>query len=102
MKKFENFCCALENLKEIYNYAEPYDNVVLTGLVGLYEICFEQSWKMVKKVLEEHGFVQNATGSPRMTLETAYEAGMIGTRNSGFLHCAREITLLAHTAEKLP
>ena len=77
MKKFENFCCALENLKEIYNYAEPYDNVVLTGLVGLYEICIEQPWKMMKEVLEEHGFVQNATGSPRMTLKTAYEAGMI-------------------------
>lgn len=36
----------LENMKEIYNYTEPYDNVVLTGLVGLYEICFEQSWKI--------------------------------------------------------
>lgn len=46
MKKYENFCSSLENMKEIYNYTEPYDNVVLTGLVGLYEICFEQSWKI--------------------------------------------------------
>ena len=43
MKKFENYCRALENLKEIFEYEEPYGNVVLTGLVGLYEICFEQS-----------------------------------------------------------
>ena len=50
MKKYENFCSSLENMKEIYNYTEPYDNVVLTGLVGLYEICFEQSWKMMKEV----------------------------------------------------
>lgn len=49
MKKYENFCSSLENMKEIYNYTEPYDNVVLTGLVGLYEICFEQSWKMMKE-----------------------------------------------------
>ncbi len=52
MKKYENFCAALSNMKEIYHYTEPYDNVVLTGLVGLYEICFEQSWKMMKEILE--------------------------------------------------
>ena len=33
MKKYENFCQALINMKDIYNYEEPYDNVVLTGLV---------------------------------------------------------------------
>ena len=44
MRKYENFCNALSNMKDIYNYEEPYDNVVITGLVGLYEICFEQSW----------------------------------------------------------
>ena len=49
MKKYENFCASLENMKDIYNYEEPYDNVVLTGLVGLYEITFEQSWKMMKE-----------------------------------------------------
>ena len=38
-------------LFEIYNYEEPYDNVVLTGLVGLYEITFEQSWKMMKEIM---------------------------------------------------
>ena len=55
MKKYENFCAALSNMKEMYRYKEPYDNVVLTGLVGLYEICFEQSWKMMKEILEISG-----------------------------------------------
>ncbi len=77
MKKYENFCAALENLKDIYGYAEPYDNVVLTGLVGLYEICFEQSWKMMKEILENHGYEEGATGSPKLILKTAYRAGMI-------------------------
>ena len=36
MKKYDNFRAALTNMKEIYNYEEPYDTVVLTGLVGLY------------------------------------------------------------------
>lgn len=77
MKKYENFCNALTNLKDIYNYEEPYNNVVLTGLVGLYEICFEQSWKMLKERLTEYGYSESATGSPRTILKTAYKAGMI-------------------------
>lgn len=77
MKKYENFCNALTNLKDIYNYEEPYNNVVLTGLVELYEICFEQSWKMLKERLTEYGYSESATGSPRTILKTAYKAGMI-------------------------
>lgn len=26
MRKYENFCNALSNMKDIYNYEEPYDN----------------------------------------------------------------------------
>ena len=77
MRKYENFCNSLSNMKDIYNYEEPYDNVVITGLVGLYEICFEQSWKMMKEILEIHGYAEGATGSPRTILKTAYKAGML-------------------------
>ena len=77
MKKYENFCNSLSNMKDIYNYKEPYDNVVLTGLVGLYEITFEQSWKMMKEILQNHGYEEGATGSPKIILKTAYKAGMI-------------------------
>ena len=81
MKKYENFCASLGNMKEIYNYKEPYDNVVLTGLVGLYEITFEQSWKMMKEILQDHGYEEGATGSPKIILKTAYKAGMIKDEN---------------------
>lgn len=77
MKKYDNFCHALDNLKDIYEYKEPYGNVELTGLVGLYEICFEQSWKAMKELLEYSGFSSAQTGSPRQILKTAYQAGMI-------------------------
>lgn len=77
MKKLDNFCRALQNLSDIYKYDEPYDNVVLTGLVALYEICFEQAWKAVKEILEENGFKESATGSHRQILKTAYKSGMI-------------------------
>lgn len=77
MKKYDNFCSSLNNLKEIYEYHEPYNNVELTGLVGLYEICFEQSWKAMKEILGEHGYAESETGSPKIILKTAFRAGMI-------------------------
>ncbi len=78
MKKFENFKAALVNLKDIFSYEEPYKNVETAGIVGLYEICFEQAWKAMKEILENAGYTDNATGSPRAILKTAYKAGMIG------------------------
>lgn len=77
MKKYENFKAALKNLYDIYKYEEPYGNVEMTGMVGLYEICFEQAWKAIKEILEEQGYSEGVTGSPRMILKTAYKAGMI-------------------------
>lgn len=77
MKKFDNFCSALDNLKDIYNYEPPYNNVIMTGLVALYEICFEQSWKVMKEMLTKSGFPEGQTGSPRQILKTAYQSGMI-------------------------
>lgn len=78
MKKYENFCNALHNLKDIYDYNEPYTNVEMSGLVALYEICFEQAWKAMKEILEQQGFAEERTGSPKIVLKTAFAAGMIG------------------------
>lgn len=77
MKKYENFCKALKNLREAIYIEPPYDPVILTGLVGLFEITFEQSWKLMKYVLGQSGYSESATGSPRMIIKTAYGASMI-------------------------
>ena len=77
MKKFENFKSALSNLKDIYSCHEPYRNVEIAGMVGLYEICFEQAWKAMKEILENQGYSEGATGFPRTILKTAYKAEMI-------------------------
>lgn len=77
MKGYNKFSMSLQNLKDIYNYEEPYENVVLTGLVALYEICFEQAWKAIKELLEDNGVPEGKTGSPKMILKTAYQMGMI-------------------------
>lgn len=77
MKKFENFCRALDNLRITRDYCEPFDTVTETGIVGLFEICFEQSWKAMKEVLEEHGYDNSRTGSPKMIIKLAYSSKMI-------------------------
>lgn len=96
MKKYENFCASLKNMKELYDYDEPYNTVVLTGLVGLYEICFEQSWKMMKEILEIHGYEEGATGSPKIILRTAYRAGMIKNEDA-WLRALQERNNVTHS-----
>ena len=46
-------------------------------MVALYEICFEQAWKAVKEVLEQAGYAEGKTGSPKLILKTAYSAGIL-------------------------
>ena len=41
MKKYENFCKALENLQDVFLYEPPYNSLVVVGSIKLYEICFE-------------------------------------------------------------
>lgn len=77
MKKYENFQRALENLKKIQTVKPPYDTITLTGMVALFEICFEQSWKAMKELLEYSGYSEARMGSPRSILKLAYQAGMI-------------------------
>ena len=77
MKKYENFCRAYKNLAEAMTLEPPYDTVTLIGLVGLFEITFEQAWKMMKALLEYHGYTGSSTGSPRAIIKTAYQEGMV-------------------------
>ncbi len=77
MRKYNNFKKALKNLELCENYAPPYDVVTMTGLVNLFSICFEQSWKTMKEILEKHGYSQRKTGSPKMIIKLAYSANMI-------------------------
>lgn len=77
MRRFEDFCRALTNLQQIRGKEPPYDTITQTGMVSLFEICFEQAWKAMKEALELGGFSDQKTGSPRMVIKQAYQAGMI-------------------------
>ncbi len=77
MEIYEYFCKAYDNLRREIKLEPPYKLIEYMGLVGLYQIAFEQSWKMMKEILENHGYNEAVTGSPRGVIKTAYAARMI-------------------------
>ena len=96
MKKYENFCRALDNLKEGAQMPEPYSVVIRTGIVALFEICFEQSWKLMKEILEYHGRTERKTGSPREIIKIAYQCGIISDHDE-WLSLLETRNILSHT-----
>lgn len=64
-------------IDEVVRTLLMFDVVTETGLVHLFSICFEQAWKAMKEILEEHGYADVRTGSPRMIIKLAYQAGMV-------------------------
>ena len=95
MKKYDNFCKALANLKVGSQLSEPYTVVEQTGIVGLFEICFEQAWKLMKELLEEHGRFEERIGSPKAIIKIAYQCGMINDCE-GWLELLESRNILAH------
>lgn len=77
MRKYENFCKALSNLKELETKSPPYDTITTAGMVALFEICFDQSWKAMKEILELHGIGEKKIGSPKMIIKQAFATGII-------------------------
>lgn len=96
MKKWDNFQASLKNLSAIYDEEPPYDVVTLTGMVALFQICFEQSWKAMKEVLEEQGYTEFALGSPKRVIKTAFEARII-TEEDVWLEALQAHNNVAHS-----
>ncbi|MCD8148977.1 MAG: nucleotidyltransferase substrate binding protein [Clostridiales bacterium] len=96
MRKYENFCKSLANLQEGLTLQEPYSIVEQTGIVGLFEICFEQSWKMMKEILERHGRSENKIGSPRAIIKIAYQCDLISDE-ALWLKLLEARNILSHT-----
>lgn len=64
-------------MKEAKDLSPPYGVIELAGAISLFLICFEQSWKVLKEVLSDHGFIEAQTSSPKQILKLAYKIGLI-------------------------
>ncbi|MBQ6555082.1 MAG: nucleotidyltransferase substrate binding protein [Firmicutes bacterium] len=77
MRKCSDFIKAYDNLAKIFDYSEPYDDVIITGITGMFGLCFELAWKAMKEILEDEGLTEQKTGSPKLILKAAYQQGII-------------------------
>ena len=77
MKKYDYFCKALNNLSEGAKTEPPYSILEQTGIVALFSICFEQTWKLIKQILEDQGLALEKIASPRKVIKSAYQFGII-------------------------
>ena len=71
MKKFENY---QNNLRVLETAGEQDlgNNFVLSGIVDIFNIQFELSWKVLKELLIYEGDITAKTGSPREIMKEAY------------------------------
>lgn len=95
MKKFDNFESSLNNLKTINDYNPPYSPTVLSGIINLFEITFELSWKTLQEILRQNGYLDQKSGSARAIIKEAYSAGII-TDESAWLKLLETRNLLTH------
>ena len=96
MKKYDNFLKSLKNLIEGAEVQPPYKPIEQAGILGLFEICFELTWKLLKELLELHGRVPNTFASPRTVFKIAYQHGMIADEKV-WLDILATRNLLTHT-----
>lgn len=94
VKKYEYFSKALDKLSKSSTIQPPYSDLELTGLVGLFSICFEQSWKMMKELLENHS-LYSGISTPRAIIKLAYQYGMIDDEET-WIDIQKTRNLLAH------
>ena len=71
MKKYENFVSALVNLEDAPNQ-DLNNDFVQSGLINKFNLQFELSWKLLKRLLEYEGATLAASGSPRAILKESY------------------------------
>lgn len=98
----EQFEKALSNLHHVETITDDTvkDPVIaLAASVGLFETCFEQSWRAMKTVLEEQGHAAAVSGSPRQIIQLACRAKLIQDE-AGWLAMLQARRLSAHVCDE--
>jgi nucleotidyltransferase substrate binding protein (TIGR01987 family) len=77
INRYRSFCRSLNNLSDARG-RQPDDKFILSGTVQMYNLTFDLSWKVMKDIIVEfHGILDYAVGSPRETLRVAGSVGLI-------------------------
>lgn len=94
INRYNSFCASLKNLQKSRN-ADPAGAFVLEGTMANFNLTFDISWKVMKDILvKELGIVDFAIGSPRETLQQAFQNGLIS--DDAWIGMLRVRNQLAH------
>ncbi|MGL5067654.1 MAG: nucleotidyltransferase substrate binding protein [Sarcina sp.] len=72
-QRFENFEKSYKVLKKYAN-SDIKSELEIAGIIQLFEVSFELSWKVLKDYLESNGYIVK---SPRETVKQAFQDGII-------------------------
>lgn len=75
-KKYKTFKKTLENLETVKNIKEPYSVISRTGIVGLFNMCCDSSYMLIKNILEFQGYIFPVTTFPATIIRTGAEFGL--------------------------
>jgi len=90
--RFLEFQKSLKNLKKAVAIKSP-DDIYRAGILHLFEVSFELSWKTLKDYLEFLGYIIN---SPKQVLIHAFKDGIISDGHSWY-DALEKRNLIAHT-----
>ncbi len=94
-QRFSDFQYALRNLTKGLKVQAP-DEVYRAGILQLFEVSFELSWKTMKDYLELEGYITN---SPRQAIQQAFKIGIIEDGHE-WLDALEKRNLIAHTYDE--
>lgn len=94
-QRFENFKKSFSLLTR-YKDFDKNSELERAGIIQIYEMTFELSWKLLKDYLESQGFVVN---SPREALKQAYQSSII-ENGEIWLEALGSRNLLTHTYDE--
>lgn len=94
INRYNTFCKSLQNLKKSRS-ADVEQEFVLEGTVLNFSLTFDISWKVMKDILvKKMGILDFAIGSPRETLQQAFQNKII--EDDRWLQMLRTRNQLAH------
>lgn len=91
-----------QNFEKSYRTLEKYVNQELStelekaGIIQLFEVTFELSWKLLKDYIESRGFIEN---SPRDVIKQAFKVGVIDSGHI-WIDALSDRNLTVHTYDE--
>lgn len=77
IKKLESLQKMTEHLDNVHMQNEIPDEYWIHTVITYFKLCFELSWKTMKRHMQDRSIDAAATGSPRDILKLAYSEGYI-------------------------